>query len=197
LPPSSAAFVTLANLASASGGQDHTPSPSAVAALVWRSIRVHRIPASRVVTIARTSLLPRQDARTYNSDFRNMSSGILGAVLDRPRGLESSREFRFSTYKVLRLASPASEVAIGMIALIRPTLSRKSVKRSEGPGADRVATADASPLRPLRSAMIRFSWTVKRQWHGDFLDTRTADRRAWSTREPPPDYRPGLSRLRK
>src|SRR5450755_2463076 len=46
----------LATLASASGGQDHTTSPSAHATYVLRVIRVHRIPISRVVTIARTSL---------------------------------------------------------------------------------------------------------------------------------------------
>jgi hypothetical protein len=55
LPPSPARS-SLASLASASGGQDHATSPSAFAALVRRSIRVHRIPASRVVTTARTSL---------------------------------------------------------------------------------------------------------------------------------------------
>jgi hypothetical protein len=31
-------------LASASGCQDHTTSPSAFTALVWRTVRVHRIP---------------------------------------------------------------------------------------------------------------------------------------------------------
>src|SRR5262249_12020663 len=42
----------LANLASASGGQDHTPLTSANATFVQRGIRDHRSPASRVVTIA-------------------------------------------------------------------------------------------------------------------------------------------------
>jgi hypothetical protein len=46
----------IANLTSASGGQDHATSPSAQGTFVLRAIRVHRIPAPRVVTIARTSL---------------------------------------------------------------------------------------------------------------------------------------------
>jgi len=54
LPPSLAG--SSASLASASGGRDHTTSASAQATFVRRSIRVHRIPVARVVTIARTSL---------------------------------------------------------------------------------------------------------------------------------------------
>src|SRR5690348_5887299 len=42
----------LANLTPASGRQDHTISPSAPVAFVARARSVHRIPASRVVTIA-------------------------------------------------------------------------------------------------------------------------------------------------
>ena len=45
-------FPHLANLAPASARQDHTTWPSAMVPLVDRHIRVHRIPASRVVTIA-------------------------------------------------------------------------------------------------------------------------------------------------
>ena len=44
LPPSSAALVTPANLASASGGQDHTLLPSATAAFVRGGHSVHRSP---------------------------------------------------------------------------------------------------------------------------------------------------------
>ena len=49
-----------ANLTSASGGQDHTPSPSAPALLVSHHHRVHRIPASTSVT-TRTPLSSRRD----------------------------------------------------------------------------------------------------------------------------------------
>ena len=49
----------IASLASASGGQDHTTSPSASATFVRRAIRVHRIPAPRVVTIGRNAPLHR------------------------------------------------------------------------------------------------------------------------------------------
>ena len=48
----------LANLASASGGQDHAPSPSASASLVWRRRHVHRSPHSTSVT-TRPSLFGR------------------------------------------------------------------------------------------------------------------------------------------
>ena len=43
---------SLADLTSASGGQDHMPSPSAPTMLVSHHLRGHRIPASRLVTIA-------------------------------------------------------------------------------------------------------------------------------------------------
>ena len=48
----------LARLASASGGQDHTTSPSVSASLVWRYRHVHRSPHSTSVT-TRPSLFDR------------------------------------------------------------------------------------------------------------------------------------------
>jgi hypothetical protein len=53
----------LANLASASGGQDHATSPSASATFVSRAIRVHRIPAPHIVTIGRNVPLHRGGMR--------------------------------------------------------------------------------------------------------------------------------------
>jgi hypothetical protein len=50
---------TIANLASASGGQDHATSPSASATFVRRALRVHRIPAPHIVTIGRNVPLHR------------------------------------------------------------------------------------------------------------------------------------------
>src|SRR6266567_9207322 len=44
--------ITSANLTPASGRQDHTASPSALAPLVLRRYRVHRIPHPTSVTIA-------------------------------------------------------------------------------------------------------------------------------------------------
>src|SRR3954447_25887136 len=41
---------TLANLTSASRGQDHTTSPSTQAPVVYRPLHVHRIPAPTFVT---------------------------------------------------------------------------------------------------------------------------------------------------
>jgi hypothetical protein len=54
----------LARLTSASGGQDHTPLLYASTSLVRRDPHVHRIRASRVVTIAIRPLASRRDART-------------------------------------------------------------------------------------------------------------------------------------
>jgi len=58
----------LARLASASGGQDHTPSQSALTMLVLHHPRVHRSPASRVVT---TAIRPswRRDGRETTTIF--------------------------------------------------------------------------------------------------------------------------------
>jgi hypothetical protein len=54
---------TIANLASASGGQDHATSPSAPATFVRRVLRVHRIPAPHIVTIGRNVPLHRGGMR--------------------------------------------------------------------------------------------------------------------------------------
>jgi hypothetical protein len=64
LPPSSARRVSVfANLAPASERQNHTTSPSASATFVRRALRVHRIPASRFVTIGRNAPLHRGGMR--------------------------------------------------------------------------------------------------------------------------------------
>jgi hypothetical protein len=52
-----------AGLIPASGDQDHATSPSASATFVLRAIRVHRIPAPRVVTIGRKVPLHRGGMR--------------------------------------------------------------------------------------------------------------------------------------
>jgi hypothetical protein len=64
LPPSSARRLSIfANLTPASERQDHTTSPSASATFVRRALRVHRIPASRFVTIGRSVPLHRGGMR--------------------------------------------------------------------------------------------------------------------------------------
>jgi hypothetical protein len=64
LPPSPVRRASVfTNLAPASERQDHTTSPSACATFVSRAIRVHRIPASRVVTIGRNVPLHRGGMR--------------------------------------------------------------------------------------------------------------------------------------
>src|SRR5580692_13009964 len=62
LPPSLAAFA--ANLMPASGHQDHTTSPSAIAPFVKGAIRVHRIPP-RVRDDRETPLLSRRDGASW------------------------------------------------------------------------------------------------------------------------------------
>jgi hypothetical protein len=52
------------NLTPASGRQDHTISPSAIAPLVSQRIRVHRIPHSTFVTFAIAPLQSRRDGGT-------------------------------------------------------------------------------------------------------------------------------------
>ena len=68
------------DLTSASGGQDHTPLPSAFTALVWRPDRVHRIPASRSVTIGQNALCIEAGWADYCFDFQNLSSGMFEAI---------------------------------------------------------------------------------------------------------------------
>src|SRR6202051_2952421 len=63
LPPSSLRSLLLKNLAPASERQDHTTSPSASATFVSRALRVHRIPAPRIVTIGRNVPLHRGGMR--------------------------------------------------------------------------------------------------------------------------------------
>jgi hypothetical protein len=60
----------LARLTSASGGQDHTPLLYASTSLVRRDPHVHRISASRVVTIAIRPLASRRDGCTILLIYR-------------------------------------------------------------------------------------------------------------------------------
>jgi hypothetical protein len=77
-----------ATLAPASERQDHTTSPSACATFVSRAIRVHRIPAPRVVTIGRNVPLhrggmaesivvicPTEQARKHAADWHDGQFG--------------------------------------------------------------------------------------------------------------------------
>ena len=57
-------FEPARNLTPASGRQDHTTSPSAIAPLVSQRLRVHRIPHSTFVTLAIAPLQSRQDGGT-------------------------------------------------------------------------------------------------------------------------------------
>ena len=85
----------LESLTSASGGQDHAPSPSTSASLVWRDQRVHRIPASRVVTIAIRPLHRGRMAEPNHTLLKNGITIFLRRGLDGRISIESPHEFRF------------------------------------------------------------------------------------------------------
>ncbi len=70
LPPSPAQCESIvANLTPASGRQDHTTSPSASARFVLRASRVHRIPHSTFVTIAKRPSDRGGDSGVHKADF--------------------------------------------------------------------------------------------------------------------------------
>ena len=99
LPPSSARSLASANLTPASGRQDHTASPSAQAALVSRSFRVHRIPP-RVRDDRDPPLSSGETGRAGSADLPDALSGIFFARgLDRflvicPPGCFAARGYR-------------------------------------------------------------------------------------------------------
>ncbi len=75
------------------GRQDHTISPSASVPFVTRHIRVHRIPASRVVTSAIRPSEDRGGMTRWNTDFQNFASGIfLRADLERAGAFDSAEQ---------------------------------------------------------------------------------------------------------
>src|SRR5882724_4291746 len=76
--------ISSANLTPASGRQDHTTSPSALARLVKRTNRVHRIPLPTSVTIASRPSLRQRDGDRYAGDL-----GVTGTGKFLPRDLDS------------------------------------------------------------------------------------------------------------
>ena len=77
------AGLTLRNLTPASGRQDHTTSPSALASLALRHQHVHRIPHPTSVAIARTPSFGCGTAKTSGGDLPDGTSEIFFA-----RGLD-------------------------------------------------------------------------------------------------------------
>jgi hypothetical protein len=92
----------LARLASASGGQDHTPSQSANATFVQRDIGVHRIPASRVVTIAIRPLHRGGMAGDNHTILKNGIRIFFKRGLDIRISVESPSEIRFFAHGIFR-----------------------------------------------------------------------------------------------
>ena len=90
----------LARLTSASGGQDHTTSPSVSASLVWRDRYVHRSPASRVVTIAIRPLHRGGMERDNHEILKNGIEIFFAQGLDGGISIESPCEFRFFAHGI-------------------------------------------------------------------------------------------------
>jgi hypothetical protein len=97
LSPSPARWMSIVtNLMPASRHQDHAISPSAAASLVVRKGQRPSHPASRFVTIAHTSLLPRRDGGAHAADLAlNESKLFLRAGLDDPNHVEIACEIGF------------------------------------------------------------------------------------------------------
>jgi hypothetical protein len=88
LPPSPA-DLSSANLTPASGRQDHTTSPSALAPFASKRQNVHRIPCPTFVTMAkRPSGGPEQGGRSHRSPA-NQSGIFSDAGLDRANQIEA------------------------------------------------------------------------------------------------------------
>ena len=89
----------VAHLTSASKCQDHTTSPSALAPLVLRSHRVHRIPPNVRDDGQRPSL--GRDGRSCRSDLPDVLSGIfLQAGLDSPNQIEAPRQIKVLAHAI-------------------------------------------------------------------------------------------------
>jgi len=107
LPPSQATMRSIiANLAPASGCQNHTTSPSASRAFVFCAARVHRIPHPTSVTIAKRPSCGTGWA-TDAGDLRQRPSKLFfGTGLDDPNQLEMVQQIGFYAHVVF-MALPA------------------------------------------------------------------------------------------
>jgi hypothetical protein len=109
-----------AHLTPASGCQDQTTSASMLASLVRRGQHVHRIPASRVVTIA-IRPLHRGGMAPDNHIFpKNGRSIFFERGLDSRISIESAREIRFSRARFLMRHERLLSERRRHIELIRP-----------------------------------------------------------------------------
>ena len=112
LPPSPRCACASSALRQPLGRQDHTISPYASLPLVNRHIRVHRLPASRVVTSAIRPSEDRGGMTRENTDFQNRASRIfLRADLERASTFDSDEEISISAH--LNLAGEAGASSCG------------------------------------------------------------------------------------
>jgi hypothetical protein len=112
LPPSSAPMQSiLANLTPALACQDHTTSPSAHNTARQSMCRVHRIPRSTSVTIAKRPSYRARDGRACRDDLPDRHSGIfLRKGLDSPNQLEIACDFNlFAQERRAASSLPASD----------------------------------------------------------------------------------------
>jgi hypothetical protein len=136
----------IANLASASGGQDHTPSSSASAPFVrTKNSRAALLrpsqPASRPVTIGQNvPLSSRRDAGSMPIILKNGSEIFLSRGLDSRISLEMPREFRFFARAFF---DPGDSSAAAGSCSKRPRRTNQSHQRlpSSWPGLSRPSTS--------------------------------------------------------
>jgi len=160
------------DLTSASGGQDHTPSPSAPTMLVSHHPRGHRIPASRFVTIAHTPLCIEAGRRHHASDF-----------------VKCQARFRKSECAGRDMMARRA-VCAGRPCANCPSCTNDSTTRTVSPGADGkgglVAWAGAihrgfpnnEPARDLNDEAAISAVTGR--YHGRSAVRMAADERLWT-----------------
>jgi hypothetical protein len=110
-------LVTPANLASASGGQDHTISPSASVPFVrtiksCASLPRPSHPASRVVTIAHTPLGSRRDGVHHASDLGVASSLFLKISTAVPQQISTTGNLRMALMRNLPVVQSAPHPSV-------------------------------------------------------------------------------------
>src|SRR5579862_4811290 len=111
--------------ARALGRQDHTISLSASAPIVTWHIRVHRIPASRLVTFAIRPSENRGGMVSSNADFQQLASRIfLREDLERASPFDSSQQISICAHAALiaqaRFESTANVKANGFCLSGKP-----------------------------------------------------------------------------
>jgi len=144
LTPSSARRVgVVANLAPASGRQNHTASPSATASARLTLRRVHRIPPN-VRDDRETPLLERRDGDSKSHIFEKQKRFFFEQGTGRPNQLERLEEI------ALKKIAERWLVSVRGMPHVRETARRAN--HDEGPATDNLRPASVTPATCVRSA---------------------------------------------